>query len=283
MSDFSDLLDQLKADFSSKEDRESAIKERDKLMSDMEFQNRAQHQMAKEFPAYSQTYGNRAIYNPKQDLSGMFDNPEVKPIIDQLKQDPSLENLHRQSFGLRDTGQRLAAEALGSDKLKTKNPVEFINKLKDQDKLDYNIGVAPDLQDVKGWSGAYTEDPDDPKKKIILMDKGAQDDLGVWLHEHLHALNDQTKKNPESQTEKLDWFLNNPKERSRRVQEAIDNKDVNALRQMLSGGHFMAKPNTLPELYVQDQFENEMKNRGFETRKDPIKSRFERLKQLMRY
>jgi len=281
MDEFQDLLDQLKADFSSKEERKKAIEEKDRLMSEMEFQGRAQHQMSKEFPTYSQLYGNRAIYSPKKDLSGFAENPEIKPILENLQKNPSLQNLNTQSFKLRDLGQNLSAKTLAKDKYNTKDPIDFINQLRLKDKLDYNIGVFPDLLKVKQAFGIYTDDPDEPKKKIVGIDKTAKEDLGTWLHEHLHALN--KGKTKESEREALNWLLINDLMRNSEIQQTIADKDINRLRQMLSGGHFMETPNTLPELYVQDEFEDIMKQRGFETRKDPIQSRFKRLKELIRY
>lgn len=274
-----DLVDQIKADTSSDEERKKALSEKDKLMSDMEFQGRAQHQIAKEFPTYSNIYGNRSIYNPKQDLSEFSKQGEVAPIIKGLKEDQSLANLYDQSFKLRDVNQNLAAKALSKDLLKSQNSADFVDKLRELDKLNYTAQLAPVLK-YHGNLAETGKDPSDPSKKLIQMDPSYQDDLGTWLHEHLHAKN---LKDTDSQKEALNIMLENPNFKNLILPQILENNDINSLRQQLSGGHFMEKPNTLPELYVQDKFEDIMKNRGFETRKDPIKSRFEKLKQLMRY
>src|SRR5690606_25096919 len=103
-----------------------------------------------------------------------------------------------------------------------------------------------------------------------------KDDKGTWLHEHLHALGDQQKQFSGTQVEKVPSVIDADK-----IKESIKNKDIAELRKMSTNRHFYN--NTLPELYVQDEIESEMKDRGFETRKDPIKSRFKRLKRLMKY
>lgn len=276
----SDLISQIRADTASKEDRDKAISEKDKLMSDMEFQGRSQHQMAKEFPTYSKAYGNRAIYNPTQDLSGFADQPEVNPILKSIEKDPAFDNLDTQSLHLRNFSEKLSAEALAKDMYKTTDYVQFINELQNKDKLNYNAKLSPNLKRSTGMVGAYGDDPDEPGKKMVIVDSAHKNELETWLHEHLHAKNTGTEK--DSPVEKLDSKISN-KKRKDAVTSALGEKDINKLRQMISGGHFMEKNNTLPELYVQDEFENKMKDRGFETRKDPIKSRFDRLKQLMRY
>lgn len=282
-----DLIDQIEADTASQEEREQALSEKDKTMSDMEFQGRAQHQMAKEFPTYSKTYGNRAIYNPRQDLSGLAETKDIKPILDYLKVDPSLSALQQQSGNLRGLGENLAAQALDKDLLKSKDAIDFIEKLREREGLNYDLAVVPNLKatDLKTKQeipvqGLFGEELDKPGKKILAVDEKMKDDLGTWLHENLHAKN--VDYEPEDAGEKLASFVKDDRLRQQELQEAIKNKDLNRIRQMFSSGHF-SKSNTLPELYVQDQFEDIMKSRGFETRKDPIKSRFERLKKLMRY
>jgi len=304
-SDLKDLLDQAKADFSSKEEKEQAIKERDKLMSDMEFQNRAQHQIQKQYPEYSKTYGARSIYEP-QNLQGFMKNPEIASYVnniinirqnaDKSPNDASNEFIkyYDDLLKLRDVSENIAANTLNKDKLKATNEEDFISKLQNNDNLRYAIShkegyprYNPDENTM--YLNSSQENLDPIKAKADA------------LHEHLHAKmmtenpnirKDYHKKEDENGKlyleEQPEYFFKDQSTNKKinddtvdSLKEAKDTLNLKKFRDLLSSTHF--GKNALPELYVQDLFEKEFKDKGFETRKDPIKSRFERLKQLMRY